>query len=266
MNRIAVVRSLLLIAALIILAPGAAARELPPKLAEMWVLTIKPGQGEAFRAGIRAHVEFREEMGDPRAWQAYVPLLGDALNRFGVRHCCVEWANVDAHRKWDADHPEVGAHFVEHVAPHVASSAHYFETVDWANSHWSDAGGPYRLFAVTEFRLDPANSLAFDQARIKLSQIAIQNGWASDDHSWLWLSTIGEEPVQAIVVPHRDFASLEGGQPSFGEFLAEQMGSPEKAAEVLQALMTQARSIDYQIWEHQPDFSMPHNYRARPRK
>lgn len=257
MNENALVRSLLFLAALLVFAPGAAAQDLPPKLTEIWALEIEQGHGEAFRTAIEAHVELRQELGDPRSWQAYVPLLGDALNRFVVRQCCFEWADVDAYRKWDADHPQVGAHYLEHVAPHVASAAHYFETVDWANSHWSEAGGPYRLFAVTEFRVEPANSSAFDQARVKLSQIAIQNGWASDDHSWLWLSTIGGEPAQAIVIPHRDFAGLEGGRPSFAEFLAEHMGSPEMAAETMQSLMGAVGSIDYQIWEHQPELSMP---------
>jgi len=243
--------------ALVLLAPGAAAQDLPPKLAELWVLEIEPGQGEAFRAGVKAHVAFRQELGDPRPWQAYVPLLGDNLNRFVVRHCCFEWADADTYRQWDEDHPEVGAHYVEHVAPHTASAAHFFETIDWANSHWSDAGGPHSLFAITEFRVTPGNSGAFDEARVKLSQIAIQNGWASDDHAWLWLSSIGGEPTQAIAIPHRDFASLAGRQPTFADFLAERMGSPEKAAEMMQSLMSAVATIDYQIWEHQPDLSMP---------
>jgi hypothetical protein len=257
MNKCALVRSLLLLAALSVFALGATAQEMPPKLAEVWVLEIKPGQGEAFRAAVKAHVELRQEQGDPRSWQAYVPVLGDALNRFVVRQCCFEWADVDAHRQWDSEHPAVGAHYVEHLAPHVDSVAHHFETVDWANSRWNEAGGPYHLFAVTEFRVDPANSRAFDEARVKMSQIAIQAGWAAGGRSWLWLSSIGGSPTQAIVIPHRDFASLEGAQPGFADFLAEQLGSPEKAAELLQSFMGAVGEIDYQIWEHEPDLSMP---------
>ena len=257
MKKNALLCSLCLIFALALIAPGALAQDLPPKLAEMWLVSPKDGHGAEFHAGIRAHMAFRHEQGDPRAWQSYTPLLGENLRDVGVRYCCFEWADADAYREWEAEHPQVQAHFEEHVAPHVASAAHYFESIDWANSHWSEAGGPYRLFAVTEFRVDPANSGAFDQARVKLSQIAIQNGWASDDHSWLWLSSIGGAPAQAIVIPHRDFAGLEGGRPSFAEFLAGQMGSPEMAAEMLQSLMGAVGSIDYQIWEHQPELSMP---------
>jgi len=251
------VRSLFILATLLALSPGVAAQNLPPKLVELWMISPRDGHSKEFVEGIRAHMAFREEHGDPRAWQTYTPLLGEDLRRIAVRYCCFEWADADTYREWEADHPQLQAHFDEHLAPHVASAAHYFESVDWANSHWSEAGEPYRLFAVTEFRVDPANSAAFDQARVKLSQIAIQNGWASDDHSWLWLSSIGGEPAQAIVIPHRDFAGLDGGRPSFGEFLAERMGSPEMAAEVMQSLMANVRSIDYQIWEHQPELSMP---------
>lgn len=259
MNKNALLRLLCLAVALFLVVPGAVAQDLPPKLAELWLVSPKEGHAEEFYAGIRAHMAFRQEQGDPRAWQSYTPLLGEDLRGVGVRYCCFEWVDADDYRKWEADHPQVQAHFDEHVAPHIASAAHYFESIDWANSHWSEAGGPYRLFAVTEFQVDPANSSAFDQVRAKLSQIAIQNGWATDDHSWVWASTIGGEPAQAIIIPHRNFASLDGKRPSFGEFLAERMGSPERAAELMQSLMSTVSSIDYQIWELQPELSMPEN-------
>lgn len=257
MTKKLLIRSLCALLLLFSVAPFAAAQEIPPKLSEVWVLEIKPGAGEAFRAGIGAHMAFRQEQGDPRAWQAYVPLLGDELNRFAVRYCCFEWADVDAYRAWDSNNPEVGAHYVEHIAPHVAGAAHYFETIDWANSHWGEAGGPYRLFAVNEFHVQPDNADDFDEARVKMSQIAIEQGWAADGRDWLWMTRIGAAPVRSVVVPHRNFASLDDGRGSFADFLAAQMGSADKAAELMHQFTGAFEGSSYQIWEHQPELSMP---------
>ena len=45
---------------------------------------------------------FRSEHGDPWRWDAYTPLLGDDLDRFAVRSCCHNWADIDTYR-WSPD-------------------------------------------------------------------------------------------------------------------------------------------------------------------
>lgn len=257
MRKIGLVRRLCLLITLCCIAPGAFAQTTPPKLADLWLVQPKPGHGKEFSAGVRDHMAFRQAQGDPRAWQAYTPLFGERLNQLAVRYCCFAWTDVDAYRQWEAEHPEVQAHFDEHLAPHVESATHLFESMDWANSHWSEANGPWRLFAVTEFQVERQDADDFDEARIKLSQIAIENGWASDDNVWLWASTIGGSPVQSIIVPHRDFAGFEGGGRTFVDFLAEQLGSEADAAELMHEFISATRGSSFQIWEHQPELSMP---------
>lgn len=237
--------------------PAANAQDVPPELAEIWLLEPKPGHSKEFFAGITAHMAFRHEQGDPRAWQAYTPVLGDALNRLAVRFCCISWADVDAYDAWQEGQPDMQAHFEEHVTPHIASAAHYFESIDWANSHWSDARAPYELFAVTEYLVEPENAEQFDAARVKMSQIALQQGWASDDNVWLWMSTIGGAPVQSIVIPHRNYADIENGEQSFMAFLADKLGSAEEAAELVQEFLGASEGSNYQLWKHHPDLSMP---------
>jgi len=257
MNRQAAIRAIRVLSALILLAPAlVTAAEPPPPLAEMWVLTIKPGHGEEFRAALKEHMAFRAEHGDPRAWQAYTPVLGDEMNRVAVRYCCVNWADVDSYREWSMNATEVGEHFDSTVGAHVAGAAHYFETIDWANSHWSDAGGPYRLFAVTEWDIKPGHNGELSAAVDKMSQIALEQGWASDAHNWLWTSRIGDSPQLSIVVPHRNYASFEQEEDTFFRFLAEQLGSEEKAAEVFQQFGNATTESEFQIWAHRDDLSM----------
>jgi len=237
--------------------PAAIAQEKTPELAEVWNIEPAAGHSKDFYAGVKAHMAFRLEQGDPRRWQAYTPLLGDEISGVAVRYCCVSWADVDAYRAWDDAHPQVGQHFQEHVGPHIGSVSHYFQSVDWSNSHWSDAKGPWRLFAVTEYQVEPEDAADFDQAKEKMSQIALEQGWASDDNLWLWMSTIGGSPLQAIVLPYRDFAGMERGDDTFMSFLVDKLGSAEAAGELVQDFLGATEGSTFQIWEHQPELSMP---------
>jgi hypothetical protein len=258
MSKKALSSALCILVLLFFVAPApAVAQETPPPLAELWVITPKAGHSKEFFAGLKAHMAFRSEQGDPRAWQTYTPLLGEQLDVVAVRYCCFAWADADAYRQWEDGKPDVQAHFDEHLGPHVESGAHYFETMDWANSHWSEAGGPYRLFAVTDFSVAPGHVAEFDAAREKMSQIALEQGWASDDHVWLWASSIGGQSRHSIIIPHRNFASLDNAGETFPQFLANQLGSAEAAAALLGSFQGATAGAEFQIWEHRAEFSMP---------
>jgi hypothetical protein len=223
----------------------------------MWVLTPKADHSDELRDGIKKHMAFRQENGDPRSWQAYTPQLGEELSRVAIRYCCINWADVDSYREWSMGAEEVADHFDEHVAPHVGHAAHYFESIDWANSHWNQDGGPYRLYAVTEFHVKPGHNAEFNAALDKMSQIAIEQGWASDRRSWLWMTRIGGSGQTAVVVPHRDYASFDQEEDTFFRFLSEHLGSEDKAAELLRRFGAATSGSDFQIWVHRTDLSMP---------
>jgi hypothetical protein len=258
MSHTAITRALCFLLLLLCAAPAAVvAQETPPPLAEVWLMAPKAGHDKEFYAGLKAHMEFRHEQGDPRAWRTYTPVLGERLDGVVVRYCCFAWPDVDAYRQWEAGKPEIQANFDERLAPHVESVAHYFESMDWANSHWSEAKGPYRLFAVTEFSVDPGQAGEFDAAREKMSQIAIEQGWASDDHVWLWATVIGGEPRHSVIVPHRDFASFDKAGETLAQFLANQLGSAEAATELMNRFYGATTGSEFQVWEHQAELSMP---------
>ncbi len=232
------------------------ADDAPPPLAEMWTLSPKADHGSELWKALGEHLAFRAEHGDPRAWQGYTPLLGDDLSRLGARYCCFNWADVDAYREWSDNNPQVGEHFRDNVAPHVEKTEHYFEKLDWGNSHWTTEHGPYKLFAVTEFKIKPGHAADFDIAREKMSQIALNQGWASDSHVWLWSSTIGGEANESIIIPHRNFASMDREEESFFQFLSRHMDSEDAARELMQKFSNASSDTYYQIWEHQEEISM----------
>jgi hypothetical protein len=231
------------------------AQDTPP-LVEMWVMVPKAGHSQELTEALKKHMAFRSEQGDPRNWNTYTPLLGDELDRVAVRSCCHNWADIDAYAEWSRAQPAVGAHFNEHVAPHVESYGHYFEEIDWAGSHWNDKASAYKYFAVTEFALKAGHAAEFHAARDKMSQIAINQGWANDERSWIWSTTIGGKPRVSVVVPHENFASMADTGEGFMDFLARNLGSQEAAAELLKQFSAATWGSDYQVWVHRDELSM----------
>jgi hypothetical protein len=249
MQKIHVRIALSLLAAAFCLAPNLVlAGETPPPLAETWTMIPKSGQAQELTQALKNHIAFRSEHGDPWQWVAYTPFLGDNLDRVVVRSCCHSWADLDAYQDWGRSHPEVWADFSEHVAPLTEKYEHNLSNIDWANSHWNDKGGPYKYFAVTEFSVKPGESGNLHAALEKMSQIAIDQGWATDAHSWIWSSAVGGSPSVSIVIPHENFASMAGDGESFADFLARQMGSAEAAADLMKQFSSATLKSDYQIW------------------
>jgi hypothetical protein len=231
------------------------AEDAPPPLAEMWVVTPRHGQESEFNKALADHMAYRVEHGDPRAWQSYTPMLGDKLNRVAIRFCCFKWADQDSYEAWGDEAEKINTHFKENVAPLTSKWEHYFESIDWGNSHWVDAAKSYPYFAVTEFNIKPGHGGDFDTARDAMSQIAINQGWATDDRSWLWATTIGGKAQESIIIPHENFASFDRGEEDFASFLSRKMGA-EKAAELMKQFSSASRSTDFQIWKHVEELSM----------
>ncbi len=246
-----------ILAALFFLLPAVtmAQDESPPPLAEMWLATPKAGHGSEFKEALARHMKFRAENGDPREWQAYTPLLGENLDQVGIRSCCFNWADVDSYRTWGQNNSKISEHFDEHVAPHAEHWAHYFETLHWNHSHWADGADDATLYAVTEFHIKPGHEADFRAARDKLLQIALNQGWANDDRSWIWSTTVGGSPRESIIIPHPNFASMDRDEDSFSRFLSRHMGD-EAAAALLKKFASSTTGSEFQIWEHQKELSM----------
>lgn len=239
---------LCIVAALALSVTSAQAQDDPPALAEVWLVTPKSDHGEAFWEGMAKHLAFRAEKGDPWTWNLYTPLLGDNLGQVAARACCVTWADLDSYGSWLRGQPDVSKHFREHVAPHVEGMEHYYESIDWANSHWPAGDRAFSLYAVTEFSIEAGQVAAFNAAREKMSQIAIEQGWANDERNWLWMTRVGGSPSVSVVVPHADFASFGRDDDTFFRFLSDRLGSEEAAAKLFGEFDGATSGSHFQIW------------------
>jgi len=223
-------------------------------LAEIWVMTIKRGEQAHFEAAFKQQIAVRAQNNDPRAWQTYVPVTGDKLNRYGLRTCCFSWADQDTYTAWVNSTPAVMGDWFANVDQYVESYEHYFSETDMDNSNWVAADTPVKYIGVTDYFIDPAKGLDFTSARTELSQIALNQGWSAAGRHWVWTSQIGGAPTASLAVPFGSFAGMAPEGPPFMEFLADQMGA-EAAAALVEKFSSGTTGSNYTIWEHRPDLS-----------
>ena len=228
----------------------------PGAISDVWVFALKRGMEEEFTAAMQEHIADRKEMGEPRTWYGYRAEVGHHPGLIMYRSAPMSYADHDAYLS--ADLGEIGEAFNETVDPLVDHYHHYIDAYDWENSHWPDddsTAGPLFTEVVRKWR--PGGGYASNQARKKMSQVALNDGWAEKGYEWLWIDRTGGAPAQAIVFPNANYAGMAPTGEEFGAWFTEQMGSEEAAAEVFEAWLSGFSGIDVTIWRHDPSLSTP---------
>ena len=258
MRRNAILASLAAIAAFAMpLAASADSHEEPGDLTDVWLVVPKQGMEAEFTEAATAHMALRKEQGEPRDWNAYRVAIGHNTRVVMFRHCCFDWADQDAYLA-DESLAAIGEDWNENVHPLVDHYHHYLEKMDREHSHWPDGEsteGPY--YTATSWTWKMGAGPGPNEARKKLSKLGIENGWAEAGHSWLWLTRIGGEPTISVVWPSADYAGMASPDPSFYEFIAEQVGSEEEASALFTKFGSGLAKEDTTVWRHDPSLSTP---------
>jgi len=231
------------------------ADEAPQPLSDVWMIVPKAGMEAEFTAAAAAEVAAQAEAGSSRSWQAFRPVVGHNLNVVQYRHCCFDWADVDV---LVAEDTKLGLNdsWNENVDPYVEHYHHYYERNDWENSHWPAEGtnGPY--YGVTGWSIKQGAGPAGGQAKDKMSQLALNDGWANADNNWLWLSRVGGKPKIAIVSSYENYADMAPPEQSFFEFASEKLGA-EEAGAMFSDFGNGFTDSDYTIWVRDESLSSP---------
>lgn len=257
MNNVVRTKILAVAAVFLMFGPAAVAQEAPPgNLVETWVVHVDGANGQAFEEAVKAHMSLRKANEDPFTWNTYVNNTGK-MGTYYFRHCCFTWADRDAYDSWEVDHAQIGEHWDANVHPHVSSYEHNFSEIDFENSHWPEDMAEPRFVGVTTWLLKPGGRRQFNAVKSELSQLAINNGWAGEEHQWGWSSGINGQPHVSIAVPYADYADMTPPETTFLQFLSEQLGSEEAAAQKFAAMSEATRDSFYEIYMHRPDLSTP---------
>jgi len=227
----------------------------PAPLHSVWFMVPKKGMEAEFAAAAAAEVASRAEKGESREWQAYRVVVGHNMDAIQYRACCFNWADQDTHlaQEDDLGLPES---WNANVGPLVDHYHHYFERGDWENSHWPDTGTSGPLFGVTTWTWKEDAGPEVGEARKKLSQVGITEGFVNDDNNWLWLHRIGGEPRLMIVSSFENYADMEPPEQSFFEFVTEKLGE-EEAGALFAQFGSGFSSSDYTVWQLDPSLSTP---------
>jgi len=225
-------------------------------ISDVWIFKIKRGMEDEFTDAMKKHIAVRKEMGESRSWSAYRAEVGKHPGLIMYRSPPMSYADHDAYLAQDFS--AMGEDFNKNIDPLVDHFHHYIDTYDYKNSHWPDdesTEGP--LFTVVSRKWKPGGFGASNKAREKMSQIALNDGWAEKGYNWLWVSNTGGAPTQSIVFSRADYAAMAPTGDDFGAWLAEQVGSEEAASEIFNDWLSGFSSTDVTIWRHDPDISTP---------
>ena len=251
MKRIKLLTALVPLSLLFAFVSAQAQDESPPNVADLWIMTVDYPNSAAFEEAFKTHLAARKEAGDPRDWQMYAVVAGGEMDTYGIRYCCIKWADADAYAEWSQS-SGVNDHWNEHVAQYVDDYHHRFQNLDLANSNWPEDPPDYRYFGVTTWALKPGTA-GKRQAAIKaLSDVGKEHGWS---RPWSWNSSVGGDARLSIVTPYADFADMEPPDQSFFEFASEHIGA-EETARIFNEFGSSFSSSEYTIFEHRPDLSM----------
>jgi len=226
-----------------------------PPLNSVWIIVPKKGMDAEFAEAAAAEIKDRAEKGESREWLAYRPVVGDNLAAVQYRACCFDWADQDTHLAQDAE-LGLAASWNANVGPFVDHYHHYFERMDMENSHWPDTGTNGPFFGVTTWTWKEDAGPEVGEARRRLSQVGITEGFVNDDNNWLWLHRIGGESKLMIVSSYESYADMEPPEQSFFEFVTETLGE-EEAGALFGQFSSGFSSSDYTVWESAPDLSTP---------
>ena len=246
-----IVASLALLAPLSLFADGhEEAEAAPAPLTEVWMAVPKAGMMSDFIKAVTADAAIRQEKGDSRSWQAYTVAVGDNLNIVQFRACCFNWADQDTYMA-DSMEKGLGQNWQDNVHQYVDHYHHYFESVDWENSHWPDGEGNGPYYGVTSWTQKQGAGPASGEARKTMSQTAKENDW---DSNWLWLFRVGGKSTTAVVTSYSNYADMEPPEQSLFEFMAEKLGD-EEAAKVFADFGSGFADSEYTIWKHHEGMS-----------
>lgn len=232
------------------------AQEGPPgNVAESWVMHVDYENQAAFEDAVKGYMAMSKEMGSPYHWEAYVQNTGEHLNAYYFRHCCFAWAERDAFDTWAEENPALQEYWDTNAHPLVKSYGHHFSEVDFENSHWPEEMDDPQFVGVTTYMIKPGKYQKFNGTKEALSQLAINNGWADNDHQWGWTSSVDGERTVSLVIPHENYADMADPDPSFFEFVTGQVGSEEAAAGMFDTMMSATTGTHYEVYAHRPELS-----------
>lgn len=209
----------------------------------LYAYEIDRGEGEAFEAGYKAHLDWHRGRNDRLVWYGWYVVAGARVGAFVDGTFGADFADVDARPALKED----GAHFTEHVAPY-ASPTRYAVYELWGGPSTAptlEDRDPSRYLDAYFLEVAPAEAAAFEK---RLASLPKSNA----PLAWYRAGPGAPAPGYMLLAPRRDWASFAGRGVSFGDLIRAAYNADE--ADVA-ALARSIGKIDSEIWAYRPDLS-----------
>ncbi|NMP16754.1 hypothetical protein [Thalassotalea sp. Y01] len=221
-------------------------------LTDIFVVTIKDSDREAFEAALRAHMQFRVNQGEPNKWHVYTQVVGEELETYILRSCCTNWDKIAEHADWSKN-AKTTPHWRKHVGKYVVDSAHYYSRYDTENSSWDD-DKQFKYFGVESLKIAPGKGIQAREAIKQVSDVAKQMQWQD---SWSWHTRIGGEAQVQLVFGYQAYEDMMPPEKSFYQRLVEQLGSDDEARAMIESYGSVFSSSNYAIYVLRKSLSSP---------
>ena len=236
------------------LAPVAAmaAEKEQGKIAELWVLWPKEGRTTEFEAAAKKFVAWRKQAGEPHAWTAFQPIVGDDIAHYVWRSGEHHWADLDANAEWEMK-AKAGEQYNKDMAPLVDHIEHYITEDDLDHSNWVEAAD-YRYFQVESFKIKPGGHGEMVEALDKVHKAAVAGKFP---RSYAISYTTGGDGGMTVVFPYKSYADMQEPDPPFMKVLSTHLGSEDAAKKTMQQLNASFEETKTTIYVVRPDLSTP---------
>ncbi|TRX57017.1 hypothetical protein [Thalassomonas sp. M1454] len=220
-------------------------------LADEWVVTVNVNDRQAFESALSKHMKFRVDAKDPRQWDVYTQVIGEQMQEYVLRSCCIDWNSIEAYRQWSVT-SKTSAHWSKTVSKYTQGAKHYYSEIDTENSNW-DNDKKFKYFGVSRMFVAPGEGFELRKSIKEISDAAKKMKW---EKSFSWSSPIGGSDRIVLVVGYESYGAMTPPKDSFFKRLSELMGDKEKATSLLENYSEHFSHSDYAVYVHREDLSM----------
>jgi hypothetical protein len=247
--RIAALSTLALVAAL----PASRLQAQDGTLAFTYWITVRPGSAPGFEAAWKEHLAFRRANGDSWTWGVLQQQFGDESGSYVIRSAGHTWADMDAAMA-SPRQAQLQAHLGATVTPLVESVRSGITQVDLAVSVPPEAGTTVNVAPVTNFRIRPSATAAFDAGLAAVREATMATGYP---FRYVVLRRIWGGPGFTVAVAGQapNFAALASGD-GLEQMLVSHFG-PARAQEIFQPMFEAIEASESSIFVVRTDLSSP---------
>ncbi len=194
-----------------------------PTISRDYRIKVKNGHEAAFEAGMSKQIEWYKQNDESWHWHTWQWETGDHTGEYIFRSPGHDWKDMDDRGERAV---QARAQFHQVAMPHVdvlqSSLVRGLPKV----SHWPDTGDVPAMVTVYTYQVHFGRGEEFMHLLEKMQKAILETGW---DVEYAWLSAVSgtESGTYYLVIPHKNWADMEGPEKPFWKMMEETVGRTE---------------------------------------